>query len=265
VTDALFDVDGSRFVASEFSRGPWDARHCHGGPVSALLARAVLGADAGDTEWQLARLTIELVRPVPVLQPMSVLTHIERPGRKVSLVAATLTDGDVEVARVRALRVRTRSMDLPPESNLAVDTPLAPPLSVAAERAQFARTDLTAFHTHGAEHRFVEGTWDAPGPVGVWIKLLVPVVAGEQPSGVERVAAAADFGNGVSGSLPYEDFVYINPDLTVHMARPPLGEWVGMRTSSYYGPLGAGLAESQLFDEHGRLGRSCQSLFVDPR
>ena len=91
------------------------------------------------------------------------------------------------------------------------------------------------------------------------------MVEGEVPSGLERVAAAADFGNGVSASLPYDDFVFINPDLTVHLLRPPVGEWVGMRTASYYGTAGAGMAESQLFDAVGRVGRSCQSLFVDTR
>lgn len=125
--------------------------------------------------------------------------------------------------------------------------------------------DLVAFHSHGCEHRFVEGSWEQPGPVGVWIRLLYPVVDGETPTGLERVAAAADFGNGVSGSLPYDEFVYINPDLTVHLLRPPVGEWVGMRASSYYGHTGSGMAESALFDADGRLGRSCQSLFVDSR
>ena len=65
---ALFEVDesagptgGVTAVATERSRGPWDARHCHGGPVAALLARAVERADAGgDVAWQLARLTVEL-------------------------------------------------------------------------------------------------------------------------------------------------------------------------------------------------------------
>ena len=113
--------------------------------------------------------------------------------------------------------------------------------------------------------RFAEGGWDVPGPVGVWIRLAVPVVAGEEPSGVQRVAAAADFSNGVSASLDHDQFLFINPDLTIHLLRPPVGEWVGMRTASRYATSGAGLAESELFDAAGRIGRSCQSLFVDHR
>jgi hypothetical protein len=260
------DGAGERWVATELSRGPWDPRHCHGGPVSAFLARAVETVGAGDpTAWQVARLTIELTRPVPMGRSLSLTTSVERPGRKVSLVGAVLLDGDTEVARVRALRIRREAVELPDGANLAVDPSPAPVTSGRTERPTFAPGEATAFHRDACEHRFVVGSWAEPGPVEVWVRLKVPVVVGEEPSGLQRVAAAADFGNGVSGSLPYERFVYINPDLTIHLLRPPVGEWVGMRTDSWYGDEGAGLAESALFDDRGRLGRSCQSLFVDPR
>ena len=263
---ALFERDGERYVPTGMSRGPWDPRHCHGGPVSALLARAVetVEPDTGDL-WQVARLTVELTRPVPVGASLTLTTEVERPGRKVSLVAAVLRDGDTEVARARALRIRRAELDLPADSALADDVLLAPRDSVAAERVTWAVGDDVAFHSHACEHRFVGGSWNEPGPVEVWIRLDVPVLDGEEPSGVQRVVAAADFGNGVSGSLDYDDFVFINPDLTVHLQRPPEGEWVGMRTASRYGHAGAGLAESELFDAAGRVGRSCQSLFVDQR
>ncbi len=259
---ALFDADGDRVVATELSRGPWDPRACHGGPVAALLARAVVRLDV-DAAWQISRLSVELTRPVPVGVPMGVACEVERPGRKVSLVAAVLRQGDVEVARVRALRIRATTVALTDDANRAADPPLAPPSSGRAERPTWRQGEGIAFHSHGCEHRYVEGSWADRGPVAVWIRLLHPVVPGEEPGGVERVAAAADFGNGVSGSLPIESYVFINPDLTVHLLRPPMGDWVGMRTASHYGPLGAGLAESALYDVEGRLGRSCQSLLVE--
>lgn len=261
---ALFETDEDRVTATELSRGPWDPRHCHGGPVSALLARAVERVD-DEATWQIARLTIELTRPVPVLAPMRLVTEIERPGRKVSLVSAVLTAEGTEVARVRALRIRAADVALADGANFGRGEMPAGPEAGRAERPTFAGSDLVAFHSHGCEHRFVTGSWVDPGPVAVWVRLRHPVVDGETPSGVQRVAAAADFGNGVSGSLPYERYLYINPDLTVHLLRPPVGDWVGMRTTSWYGPVGAGLAESALFDEAGRLGRSCQSLLVELR
>lgn len=268
----LFQPDGDRWVPTESSRGPWDRRHCHGGPVSAFLVRAVervpddppVPSPDGDA-WQLARCTVELTRPVPVLRPLTMDTVVERPGRKVSLVAAVLRDGDTEVARIRALRIRRASIDVPADAHVAPVASFAPPDTATAEPMTFAAGEETAFHRDACEHRFVTGSWLEPGPVEVWIRLRVPVVAGEEPSGAQRAAAAADFGNGVSGSLPYDRFLYINPDLTIHLLRPVVGEWIGMRTASRYGDLGAGLAESALVDVDGRVGRSCQSLLVESR
>ncbi|MFT3853773.1 MAG: thioesterase family protein [Ilumatobacteraceae bacterium] len=262
---ALFEPAGDRFVATGLSRGPWDPGACHGGPVSALLTRAVERLELDGDAWQLARLTVELTRPVPVGKPLTLTTAVERPGRKVSLVAAALADGDTEVARVRALRIRRAELQLPVDSDLAVDVTMPPWDGIEPEVPTWAIGDDLAFHSNANEHRFVESRWDVPGPVAVWIRLNVPLIAGEEPSGVQRAMAAADFGNGISGSLAHEDWVFINPDLTVHLVRPPEGEWIGMRTASRYSPTGAGLAESELFDVAGRLGRSCQSLFVDRR
>ncbi len=266
---ALFArVDDNVWSPTELSRGPWDPRHCHGGPVGALLARAVEHAD-DETHWQVARLTIELTRPVPVGVPLTIATSIERPGRKVSLVAATLHDGATEVARARALRIRMIDLSLPPGTVQPTPDPPGEPGSGRAISAEWGTEAGTAFHTHACEHRFVEGGWDELGPVAVWIRLTRPVIPGEEPSGLQRVAAAADFGNGVSRGLDTELVTFINPDLTIHLLRPAEGAWVGMRTESYYGSgglgTGAGFAESALYDELGRVGRSVQSLFVEAR
>jgi hypothetical protein len=268
---SLFDPDGpNRWIPTELARGPWDPRACHGGPVSALLARAVEHADADSpVDWQIARLSIELTRPVPVGRPLTVSTDIERDGRKVSLVAVRLLDGDIEVARARSLRMRTNHLVLPDDVVQPLSDPPGNPTNAVTQRVSWAADGQVAFHTDGCEHRFTEGAWDDPGPVGVWIRLRVPVVPNELPSGVQRTAAAADFGNGVSGGLPFERFTFINPDLTMHLLRPPVGEWIGMRSASHYGTAtdstGAGFAESALYDAAGRLGRSVQSLLLDER
>lgn len=265
----LFTPSGpDRWTPTELARGPWDARFCHGGPISALLARAVEHAEpGGDIDWQTSRLTVELTRPVPVGRPLDLVTETERPGKRVSLIAARLLDDGTEVARVRALRIRRNDLVLPDDTVQPAPDPPGRPDDAVNESVTWAVDEHTAFHKDACEHRFTEGSWDTPGPVGVWIRLLVDVVPGEAPTGLQRVAAAADFGNGVSGSLPFEQFIYINPDLTVHLLRPPLGEWIGMRTASYYGrgntSTGSGMAESALYDQEGRIGRSVQSLFIE--
>ena len=257
------------WTATEHARGPWDPNHCHGGPVSALLARACERAPTDGIDWLISRLTVELTRPVPVGEPLALTTTVERAGRKVSIVAAALHGHAGEVANVRCLRVRRTHFPLPdhPLAGVEID---GPPGGGRREQVSWAvGAESIAFHSHSVEHRIVDGSWNDPGPIKVWIRLAVPLLADETPSGVQRVAAAADFGNGVSSGIDYDDYLFINPDLTVHLAREPEGEWIGMSTHSVYGTAtessGSGFAESALHDELGRLGRSVQSLFVTPR
>lgn len=268
---SLFEPAGpSRYVATTQSAGPWNSAHCHGGPIAALLARACEHIDDdSDVEWQVVRLSIELTRPVPVGQPIELDTGIERPGRKVSLVSARLASAGMLVAHVRALRIRREDMNLGPHPRLEpeIEGPAGAGTRMRSTwPADAPSGDDVAFHRSATEHRFVEGGFGESGPCRVWIRLLVDVLPGETPSGLQRVAAAADYGNGVSSAIDAARFTFINPDLTVHLARPPEGEWMGLASHSVYGvgeaSTGAGFAESALHDERGRLGRSVQSLIL---
>jgi len=268
--DALFEIPETTVVVpTAFARGPWDDRNCHGGPVAAILARAVEQTDDGQPlgHWQVARLTIELTRPVPVGAALRLTTDIERPGRQVSLVAARLEHDGVVVAIARALRIRSATVDLAGVVEPPDDRP--PPADVFEDVRWEMWTDETPrFHSHSCHHRAVTGAMDEPGPATEWIALRVPVVAGEEPTGVQRVAAAVDFGNGISSGIASEHVAFINPDLTIHLARPPVGEWICIASSTHYGLPGndgAAMAESAVYDEAGRVGRSVQSLILQAR
>ena len=113
------------------------------------------------------------------------------------------------------------------------------------------------------ELRVVAGTFADVGEATIWFRLAVPLVAGETPSPLQRVAAAADFGNGVSAALERGKYLFINPDLSVFLHRYPVGEWVALEAQTFAEAHGVGLAESALYDERGRIGRSLQSLLVD--
>jgi hypothetical protein len=91
------------------------------------------------------------------------------------------------------------------------------------------------------------------------------LVAGEEPSGLQRLAAASDFPNGIASVISWEDYVFINPDLTIYIERPPVGEWIGLQASTRLREGGCGFAEAVLFDRDGRVGRSLQSLLVMTR
>ncbi len=259
MTDSFYVADGDRFLSTELTRGPWDPSAQHGGPPSALFAHVVeQGAQRDDL--QLVRVTVELLRPVPIA-PLQVVTRVVRAGRNVeSIEGAVLADG-IEVLRGRALRIRTTDLPLPPPQ----PDPPAPPGPEHGRPADFFPTEQAVGYHTGMEYRFLSGGFTEIGPASVWLRMRHPLVAGRSPSPWQRVLIAADSGNGVSGAVDFRRYLFINPDLTVHLHRQPLGQWVHLDARTVIEPSGVGLATAALADEHGPLGHGLQSLFVAQR
>jgi hypothetical protein len=254
--DAFYASDGDTLVPSELTRGPWDPGAQHAGPPAALLGRAI-----EHPERLVGRITVELLRPVP-LAPLTVRAQVLRPGRAVELVGAVLAEAGGErreLARAHAWRIT-------PQGGIPVARESVPPAGPDAGRAQpfFATGQDVGYHT-AMDVRFVRGAFTEPGPALVWFRMRHPLVAGEPTSPLARLLVAADAGNGVSATLDYRRFVFINTELTVHVLRPPAGEWVCLDAVTFPGDRGVGLAESVLYDERGRLGRAAQTLLVRPR
>ena len=257
MADALYTVEDGLLIPGPLTVGPWSADAQHGGPVAALLARTV-EAQAAPVAMQVVRLTVELLRPVPIT-PLVAAGVVTRPGKKVQIVEATLEAAGVEVARARALRIRAAPVEVPAQP--ADPTLPAPPLDGEGKPHLPPRTAFA----QAMDLRFVKGSFEELGPVTMWTRLLVPVVAGEEPTPLQRTAAAADFGNGVSRIVDFETHFFINPDLTVALSRPPAGEWIGFDVVSRLSSQGYGQAESLIFDHSGPAGRAVQSLLVEPR
>jgi hypothetical protein len=254
--EAVFLPDGPRFVPTALAAGPWDPGAAHGGAPAALLGRAIEAA-APDGDMHVARVSVEFLRPVP-LAPLEVETELLRPGRRVQLLGARLRADGTEVCRATALRIRRAAGAAP-----APATP-SPPGPEQGRAEALARSRVGGFGGTAVEQRFVAGDW-SPGPATVWMRLTVPLVAGEEPSPLVRVLAAADFGNGVGPALDWNHHLFINPDLTVYLERPAEGEWVCLEAATHLGVPGTAVAESVLFDVRGRLGRAVQALLVEPR
>jgi hypothetical protein len=262
MADALFRPDGERWVPADIARGPWAPNAMHGGPVAALLARTAERADAPGPMHP-ARLTVELLRPVPLV-PLTATARVVRPGRKVQWVEAELVADGALVARATLLRIRTAEIPWP-ATVAGGDTALAVPGPEAGIVVQpfGAENYPPAYHSAATEHRVVRGAWGSVGPTTDWVRLRCPVVAGEPPSPLERVAAVADFGNGISAALPFESHRFVNPDLTVTLHRLPATEWVCLDAVTFPERHGTGVAESVLYDERGRIGHAAQTLLLE--
>jgi hypothetical protein len=260
VPDAFYEPDGDRYVATELTRGPWDPGAQHAGPPSALLAREI-ELLPGAESFQVGRITFEILRPVPIA-PLRVSSRILRPGRRVQLVEAELSDGEQVLMRATAWRLEINQIDLPPGAVVEVPPPAPPEEGGASE---FFPTDQEHGYHSAMEVRFISGGFMELGPATVWLRMRQPLVAGEEPTPLQRTLVVADVGNGVSSTLDYRRFLFINVELSVHLERMPAGEWICVDAVTLPRPTGIGIAESVLCDREGRIGRAAQTLLISER
>jgi hypothetical protein len=259
--EAVFVRAGERYRATELGRGPWDPTALHGGAPAALLVHAFDDATA-DSGLRLARITYEFVRPVP-LGELEVEVAVVRPGRRVMLLEGTIRDAQgTEVTRARALKLQPSQIS-DPEAGSEPRPPFPGPEAGAPN--DFGQGPRM-FATHAMEIRFVQGGFHRePGPATAWFRLQCPLIAGQPLQPLERAAAAGDFGNGISSVLSWDDYIFINPDLTLYLDREPRGEWVAVQAQTLIRSGSTAVAEAVLWDHAGRIGRATQSLLVAAR
>jgi len=261
VSEAFFVPDGERFLPTGWTRGPWSADAQHAGPAAALVARAIERLDP-EGQLQVARFTLEVLRPLP-LAPLRVEARAVRSGRRVQFAEAVLLagDGEGEVARAAAWRIRPSPEPLP-ERNLD-----PPPFPGPADSAEPPMWDpgWNPNYFEAMQWRFARGGFIQPGPSAAWMRMGVALVEGEEPSPLSRVLVAADSGNGISVEFPIDRFLFVNTELTVHLARMPEGEWVCLDAVTLPERDGIGLADTALYDERGPIGRALQTLLIGER
>jgi hypothetical protein len=256
--EAVFRIEGNRVFTSAHAAGPWDPSMQHGGAPSSLI---VWVAERIPTPqpMHVARLTVDLMRPVPVA-PLTIETEVVREGRKIQLCAVRLLAEGVEVVRATVLKIRTQPAVFPD------GTATGMPLDVPGPEA--GRTDEAGNSSkfiQGLTLRAVRGGFLQLGPGAIWFRADRPIVEGAATSTAMRAALAADCSNGVSAVLDFAKWSFINADLTVTFARQPVGDWILLNSEMTLGPDGAGLAISRLGDVQGYFGRAIQCLVVEPR
>ncbi len=248
--------------ASGLTRGPWDPRHQHAGPPIAMVCRAIESAAREHGLTHVARLTANLLRPIPIAE-LEIDVTTDYAGRNAAHYTARLSSEGKELARFTALVQRENELALPDDLD-GHPLPQAPkpPAESAIRRMPFG-LGLPGY-TDLVENRIASGKFFG-GRCAAWFRLQRPLVEGEDPGGYQRVAVAADSGNGISAVLDLQRYVFVNSDLTINLLRRPLGEWICVDARTLLAPNGCGLAESQLFDEAGLIGRATQSLSVRAR
>lgn len=263
------EVDGvayEEFDPTRLSASAWGPNMQHGGPVSALLVRAIERRFPRD-DAKLSRFTVEILGPVPVSR-VRVGAWVERPGRRIELMAAQMQalqpDGTwLTVATGRAWRLGTSDTS---EVVHTADAVIAGPVAEAP--------DLMSEHLPKAWLRgFVSALrWQVPEPMmrpGVatvaWIQMRVPLVAGEPISPLEQLAAICDVANGVGSRLDAREWTYLNTDTTVHLFNAPPDGWLGVQAETSIGPDGIALSAGVLHSADGPVARVAQTVLVQRR
>lgn len=253
-----------QFVATPWAAGPWNPGLCHGGAPAALALRCAERLSAPDG-MQIARMTLELMRPVPVGR-LTTGAEVVREGRKLQIVDVVIRAAGQDLVRARVLKLRAEPMARAQQESQGDEAAgasfraIAPPLDCPLLNTRNSSGFTGLFETRSAQGGFL-----AVGPGSVWFRLSGELIAGETSTPAMRAAAVADFANGVSGALPFDRWTYINLDLTLSLTEEPRGDWLLLDAETTIGPAGRGASSARLADERGWVGRAAQTLLIEPR
>lgn len=244
--------DGS-FAPLVPATGSWNRSHQNGSAVAGLLA---FGIEATPTRapLRIARLTVDIVRPVP-FQPVTTRVEALRDGARMQLVdAVLLADGEV-VARASAMRVRMGESppapDLMPDVPAPEDTP-AVPITSALDRG------------HPMETRVARGSLCEIGPGAAWVTFNADLVEGVPITPFLRATMAADIASAPSSVVRRGEWSFANLDLSLHFTRPPVGGWILIDAETVSAGVGVGQVNTVLADRNGAFGRGHQAVFHAP-
>lgn len=244
------------FLATSSTAGPWAPGAQHGGPPAGLLLRAIERLPES-ADRVVGRFTMELLGPVPV-GPLVSSARLERPGRSVALASSVLHDpvAGRDVASARAW--------LFPRGTGPGEVGPAPGHGPASGVRRDTPGSWLGGYTDAVEWRWVSGSVTEAGPGVVWMR-APDLVEGEETSPLARLMTCIDSASGASAALDVREWGFLNTELTVHVLREPVGEWVCLDAETHLGPGSVGIATSTAYDELGPVARSSQALLVVPR
>jgi hypothetical protein len=260
MTEAVFTRDGARFVPTRRAGSPWGDDVQHGGPPAGLLARAIEGLAASEG-MRVVRLTVDLFRPVP-MTALEVGARSVREGKRIHIVDAAITADGVEVCRASGLLLRTSASGAP---RSATAQPLPRPGPADSGWPTDGRPGgpprRQGFHTAAEIRRLPH---DETGYAVAWIR-VPELIEGETMTPLVRLAATCDFVNAVGSMGAGRDggVGFINTDSTVHVHRPPAGEWLCLRVERALEPDGVGVSAAVVFDDDGPVARATQAVLAN--
>lgn len=260
---ALFVPEGDAFVGTIMIQGGWDPGAANGGAVLTLLGHCLEDVPTL-TPMTVSRFTADLVRPVPIGRPLRVVPTVLREGKKIQVVQLQVLVDDVEYARATALRLRDADVSA---SRVPASTTDARPADALVRPDQATRvrndTGRLAGFLQAVDMRWART--EGGSLAGTWVRLLVPVVAGEPDRPTARLAFGFDFSNLIGVDGMSATVTMINPDVTAHVLRPPISEWIAITGDTRFNPaMGRGMSSATLSDDDGVFAVVSMSQLLQP-
>ena len=249
---ALFTLTGSgEFEPTHFAGSHWGDDHLNGPAVVGLAART-LELHHGSPDFMPTRLTVDLFRAARSV-PTAVTFRVVRDGRRVRSAECEVVQEGRLVARATLLQYRRSTA--PPGRLWSVPTtiPFPPRLddgvqtAVDSDAGDWSRSP--GDHQNDSRKRFYNSAID--------------VVAGQPNSQFVRAVMVAEATSLVT-NLGTHGVGYINGDLTVGLARLPVGEWIGVQADSHWAADGIAVGTATLFDRSGAFGSGMTTAVANP-
>ena len=253
------DGDSQGFESTDYTRSNWDPEIQHGSPPLALMTKLIEEL-VDDSRMRIGRVSMDILGAIPVV-PVRVRAWVERPGSRISLLAAEMVasrPGGAERAVARASAWLLATSDT---ADVATDR--FPPL-VESE------ADPVPHSWEGAPGYLEVISWrrqrelDNGSPV-VWLSPLAHLVDTEEMTQMQRLALVVDCANGAGAAIDPATFVFMNTDTAMHLHRVPVGNDFALRARGSIGPDGIGVTTAEIFDTQGFIGTCAQTLFVQRR
>ncbi len=249
---------GGEFESTDYTRSNWDPDIQHGSPPLALMTKLIEEL-AGDGA-RIGRVSMDILGAIPVA-PVRVRAWVERPGSRISLLAAEMVaarpgGSDRAVARASAWLLAT-------SDTADVSTDRFPPLTEGD-------ADPVPHSWEGATGYLQAVSWRRQreldnGSAVVWLSPLAQLVDTEEMTQMQRLALVVDCANGAGAAIDPAFFVFMNTDTAMHLHRVPVGNDFALRARGSIGPDGIGVTTAEIFDRQGFIGTCAQTLFVQRR
>lgn len=245
----IYNEQGGMWVPGPQAKGPFPGQH--GGAVGAVLAARMENWATENDAGRPVQFALNLLKPTP-MEPIRIDIDVLQSGRRVSVLRGEVSVAGKCTAIATAIFTHTGPVPTVVNSEPEIGDPLT--------------STLIALHEHLPSPWFRDTVEMRRAPDGtVWMRQIQSPVAPLTP--LARVVAHADWASGVARpETPETPRVsgFPNTDLTVHMVREPVGEWIGMSGEPIWQDDGIGLTTAELRDVQGPIGRSAQSLILLP-